>query len=105
MVKTKNKNAVYKIDSCHEKIKSLTNDVCNKPSYHTVCYRPIVDRSLLTHRDYLKMLSTPKGFKWTDMPLHYKKLSNSYKFRKLENEKYNVYDQQKMVYISHDTIL
>jgi len=99
-MKTKNKNTMYKIDSCYEKIKCLTNDVCNKPSYHTVCYRPIVDRSLLTHSDYLKLLSTPRGFKWIDMPLYYKKGYNSYKFRKLENEKYNVYGQQKMVYIS-----
>lgn len=104
-MKTKNKKNIYKIDSCHEKIKCLTNDICNKPSYHTVCYRPIVDRSLLTHRDYLKMLSTPKGFKWIDMPLYYKEGYNSYKFSKLKNEKYNVCGQQKMVYINHDTIL
>jgi len=104
-MKTKNKRTMYKIDSCHDKIKSLTNDVCDKPSYHTLCYRPTVDRSLLTHRDYLKILSTPRGFKWTDMPLHYKKEYNSYKFQKVKNEKYNVYGQQKMVYISHNTIL
>lgn len=97
-MKTKNKNTIYIIDSCHEKIKRLTNDICNKPSYHTVCYKPIVDRSLLTHSDYLKMLSTPRGFQWIDMPLYYKKGYNSYKLHKLENEKY-VYGQQKMVYI------
>lgn len=96
-MKTKNKNAMYNIDSCHEKIKCLTNDVCNRPSYHTVCYRPIVDRNLLTHSDYLKMLSTPRGFKWTDEPLYYKKGYNSYRFRKQENEKYNANGQQKMV--------
>jgi len=98
MMKTKNKNAIYIIDSCHEKIKHLTNDVCNKPSYHTVCCKPIVDRSLLTHSNYLKMLSTPRGFKWIDMPLYYKKGYNSNKFCKLKIEKY-VYGQQKMVYM------
>lgn len=40
------------------------NYVCNQPNYHTVCKKPIVDRGLLTHDDYLKMLSTPKGYKW-----------------------------------------
>lgn len=96
-MKTKHKKAIYKIDSCHEKIINQTTDVCNKPSYHTVCYKPIVDRNLLTHSDYLKMLSTPRGFKWTDMPSNYKKEYNSHRFHKGENEKYNVYDKQKMV--------
>jgi len=100
MMKKKNGNAIYKIDSCHKKIICQTNDICNKPSYHTVCYRPIVDRNLLTHSDYLKMLSTPRGFKWADMPSYYKKRYSSYRFRKRENEKYNVNGQQKIVSIN-----
>lgn len=63
-MKTIEKKQIYKIDSCLEKIELKTDNVCNRPNYQTICYKPIVDRNLLTRSDYLNMLSTPKGFKW-----------------------------------------
>lgn len=73
-----NKKPVYEIDSCFEKIKYQTRNICNRPSYHTVCKKPIVDRNLLTHDDYLKMLSTPRGFKWPGITSYYNKYSKDY---------------------------
>lgn len=73
-MKTNKSKPMYKIDSCYEKIKRYTNNVCNQPSYHTVCNKPIVDRNQLTRRDHLNLLSTPKGFKWTGMKPYYKQI-------------------------------
>jgi len=78
-MKIDNKNPIYKIDSCFEKINHNKYSICNRPSYHTVCNRPIVDRKLLTRRDYLNMLSTPRGFKWTGMKSYYKKMNKHIK--------------------------
>lgn len=77
---------MYKIDSCFEKLRQK-NNVCNQQSYHTVCKNPIVDRRLLTHSDYLKMLSTPKGYKWQGMTSYYNH----------DTERWNNTHQQKMV--------
>lgn len=73
-MKINNKKPTYKIDSCLEKIKYLTFDVCNRPEHHAVCTKPIVDRNLLTREDHLNMLATPKGFKWTGIESYYKKI-------------------------------
>lgn len=70
-----NKKPLYKINSCLEKIRHQTYRICNQPSYHTICNKPIVNRNLLTHDDYLYMLSTPKGYKWTGLDTYYKKFS------------------------------
>lgn len=68
---------MYKIDSCFEKLRLKPyNIICSQPT-NNVCYKPIVDRSILKHTDYLKLLSTPKGYKWTGMTSYLKKLGKN----------------------------
>lgn len=67
----------YETDSCLEKLRLKPHNICCRPAYNTVCYKPIVDRSILKHTDYLKLLSTPKGYKWTGMTSYFKKLGKN----------------------------
>lgn len=72
-MKINKKKVIYKIDSCLEKIKVQPHNVCNRPSYRTVCKKPIINRSCLAHDDYQNLLSTPKGYKWIGIASCYKK--------------------------------
>lgn len=74
-METNDKMPLYIVDSCPDKVGCQTFDACNPPDYRTVCNKPTVDRNLLTPNDYLNMLSTPKGFKWTGIA-RYNTLSN-----------------------------
>lgn len=73
---------MYSIDSCLKNMERQKKNICHHPSYRTQCYRPIVDRNLLTHSDYLNMLSTPRGFRWKGIS-YYEKLSKdkNYKYK------------------------
>lgn len=86
-METNDEMPLYIVDSCFNKIVCQTSDACNPPDYRTVCNKPIVDRNLLTPIDYLNMLSTPKGFKWTGMT-RYHTISND-NLRVLKKCKYN----------------
>lgn len=90
-----NKKPMYKIDSCPEKIKHQTFNVCNRPDHHAVCNRPIVDRTLLTHKDHLNMLATPKGFQWTGIESYYTKIRENY------THKLNDYDRRKQLSLTN----
>lgn len=81
---------MYKIDSCFEKVKRQRYDVCNQPSFRTVCNKPILKRNLLTQEDYLKILSTPKGYIWTGISSYYKNFSQDkgHKLKTLDPQKW-----------------
>lgn len=85
-MKKDNNKPMYIIDSCLKNVERNKNYICHHPNYRTVCNRPIVDRNLLTHNDYLNMLATPRGFKWKGMTSYYKKLNKDKKNKLKTNQ-------------------
>lgn len=85
-MKKDNNNIKYSTDSCLKNVERYNYYVCNRPNYRTLCYKPIVDRNLLTHNDYLNMLATPRGFKWKGMTTYYEKLSKDKKNKLKTNQ-------------------